>query len=179
MGRKQLILVRHAKAFEKEEFEGVDFERPLTIHGEHSIFIMARYLRLIGIKPDQIFASPSIRTKETAEVIAKKYMVECIDWHADLYNGFRKEKDDSDKIHLKAIRSAKIETNTLMVVGHNDDLTQFVTYLTGEWMPNMKKGSVVVLSVPDKLAWSDVTAGSLEVVYYLTPQFLLLENLVS
>jgi hypothetical protein len=41
----------------------------------------------------------------------------------------------------------------------------------------MKKGSVIVLSVPENMEWKDITLGSLKFVYYLTPQFLSLESL--
>jgi hypothetical protein len=41
----------------------------------------------------------------------------------------------------------------------------------------MKKGSVVVLSVPDDASWKDISEGKCEYVYYLTPQFLKIEEL--
>lgn len=47
MKRKQIILVRHAKAVELIDFHGLDFHRPLTEKGEFSAKIIARYLRLI------------------------------------------------------------------------------------------------------------------------------------
>lgn len=65
--KKQIILVRHAKALELSEFSGMDFDRPLSERGESSLKFVARYLRLIGVKPDKIVASPAIRTKQTAE----------------------------------------------------------------------------------------------------------------
>ncbi len=45
--KKQIILVRHAKALELSEFAGMDFDRPLSERGENSLRIIARYLRLI------------------------------------------------------------------------------------------------------------------------------------
>jgi hypothetical protein len=41
----------------------------------------------------------------------------------------------------------------------------------------MKKGSVVVLSLPDDADWKTLKPGTLKFVYYLTPQFLRLEEL--
>jgi len=61
--KKQIILIRHAKAVEKCDWQGSDFDRPLTSAGENSNKIVANYLRLIGIRPDHIIASPALRTK--------------------------------------------------------------------------------------------------------------------
>lgn len=45
--KKQIILLRHARAFERDEWDGSDFDRPLTPEGEESNRIVANYLRLI------------------------------------------------------------------------------------------------------------------------------------
>lgn len=65
-----------------------------------------------------------------------------------------------------------------MLVGHNDDLTKFAQYLTGDGIPSMKKGSIVVLSVPEELEWKNIQKGNLSMVYYLTPHFLRMEELI-
>jgi phosphohistidine phosphatase SixA len=84
--KKQIILMRHAKAVEREDWSGADFDRPLTEEGIESNQIVANYLRLIGVRPDMIVASPSIRTKMTAEIIAKKFHEKTITFKRDLYN---------------------------------------------------------------------------------------------
>jgi phosphohistidine phosphatase len=68
--KKQIILVRHAKSLELSEFKGMDYDRPLTENGKNSLAIVAKYLRLIGVKPDKIVSSPSRRTSETAEAFS-------------------------------------------------------------------------------------------------------------
>lgn len=65
-----------------------------------------------------------------------------------------------------------------MIVGHNDDLTNFAQYLSGDGVPSMKKGAIAVLAVPDGVEWKNVTPGTLSLVYYLTPQFIRMEELV-
>lgn len=45
--KKQIILVRHARAVEREDWAGSDYDRPLTEDGEQSNQIVANYLRLI------------------------------------------------------------------------------------------------------------------------------------
>ena len=176
--KKQIILVRHAKCVDDAEFGGLDFDRPLSPHGEASLSIVARYLRLIGVKPERIFASPAKRTLETAATIASQYPWVQVEYVKDLYNGGSAGKRDADAIYLSLVAKMKRDATLLMIVGHNDDLTNFARYLSGDGVPSMKKWSVIVLSVPDEIEWRDVKRNTLSLVYYLTPQFLRLEELV-
>lgn len=176
--KKQIILVRHAKAIELDDFNGMDFDRPLSEQGEQSLAIVAKYLRLIGVKPNRIVASPSKRTKQTAEWFHTQYPELKIEYIDKLYNGGSVGKRDGDTIHLEVVNKTKKDATILMIVGHNDDLTNFAHYLTGEGVPSMKKWSVAVMSLPDSLEWKDVKKWSLSFVYYLTPQFLRLEELI-
>jgi phosphohistidine phosphatase SixA len=65
-----------------------------------------------------------------------------------------------------------------MIVGHNNDLTNFAKFLSNESVPSMKKGSIIVLSVPESIDWKNIKRGDLSFVYYLTPHFLRMEELV-
>ena len=176
--KKQIILVRHAKALEMDEFTWMDFDRPLSEKWQNSLRIIAKYLRLIGVKPDKIVASPSKRTQQTAEGMREQFSQLKVEYINELYNGWSVGKRDSDAIHLALVQKTKKDATILMIVGHNDDLTNFARYLSGDGVPSMKKWSVVVLSVPDEIEWRDVKRNTLSLVYYLTPQFLRLEELV-
>jgi phosphohistidine phosphatase len=169
--------MRHAKAVEQVDWMGADFDRPLTSEGEESNKIMANYLRLIGVKPDMIIASPALRTKETAEIIAKKFHEKVVSYQRDIYNEDSVSSRDPIKVHLDIVKKAKKNTNILMIVGHNDDLSLFAANLCGEWVPSMKKGSIIVLSLPEDADWKDIKPGICKFIYYLTPHFLRLESL--
>lgn len=176
--KKQIILVRHAKGVELTEFLGMDFDRPLIDRGISAAKIIAKYLRLIGVKPDVIISSPAVRTRETAEILLDQYpKIGKIEYVPALYNGGALSTRDANEIHLKVVQKMKKDTEILMIVGHNNDLTEFAAYLSGESVPSMKKGSIAVLSLPDELDWSEVSAESAKFVYYLTPHFLRLEEL--
>ena len=177
--KKQIILVRHAKAIEPSEFEGMDFDRPLTDKGIHSNRIVAKYLRLIGVRPDRIVASPACRTRSTAVDLAEQYKIAKIEYFDELYNRSGSSVPrDSDALHLKIIQKTKPDSRVVMIVGHNDDLTNFARFLTGDGVPSMKKWSITVLSVPESMDWKDIAKGNLSFVYYLTPHFLRMEELV-
>lgn len=176
--KKQIILVRHAKALELTEFDGKDFDRPLSDKWESSSKIVAKYLRLIGVRPDRIIASPAIRTKQTAESIANQYNIKKIDYLDSLYNGVPVVGRDANLIHLAVVKGTKRNADIVMIVGHNNDLTNFARYLSGDGVPTMKKGAIAVLAVPDGVEWRNIVPGTLSLTYYLTPQFLRTEELV-
>lgn len=137
--KKQIILVRHAKAVERTEWEGTDFDRPLTSAGENSNKIVANYLRLIGVKPDRIVASPSARTKGTAVDLAKKFSIDKVEYIQDLYNENVSPTRNAMDIHMNIARKTKKDCNVLVIVGHNSDLSDFAAMLSGESVPSMKK----------------------------------------
>ena len=176
--KKQIILVRHAQALESSDFDGLDFDRPLSEKGREYATIMTRYLRLIGVRPDCVIASPSIRTRQTAEIMCEQYKIAHIDYIDDLYVGHEPKTRDSNQIHMKRVRQTLDETDILMLVWHNDDITKFARYLSDDGVPSMRKWSLIVLSLPANKWWKDISPGELSILYYLTPQFLKLEELI-
>jgi phosphohistidine phosphatase len=175
--RKQIILVRHGKTLDFSEFNGMDFDLPLSERGKNSLSIVAKYLRLIGVKPDKLISSPSRRTLQTAEILWAQYPWIKVEYVKDLYNAGSAGKRDSDAIYLWVIQKIKKDATILVIVGHNDDLTNFAKFLTGDGVPSLKKWSIAVLSVPDNTEWKDIKKNTLSFVYYLTAQFLRLEEL--
>lgn len=97
-----------------------------------------------------------MRTKQTAESIASQYSLKKIDYLDSLYNGVQAVGRDANQIHLTIIKATKRDADVVMVVGHNDDLTLFAQYLTGDGVPSMKKGSVAVLALPDGVEWKNI-----------------------
>lgn len=43
------------------------------------------------------------------------------------------------KVHFDVVRKARHNANILMIVGHNNDLSEFASYLANEPVPSMKK----------------------------------------
>ncbi len=100
---------------------------------------MTRYLRLIGVRPDCVIASPSIRTRETAEIMCEQYKISDINFLEDLYIGHESKTRDGNQIHLKRVKQTNTDTDILMLIGHNDDITKFARYLCDDGVPSMKK----------------------------------------
>ncbi len=100
---------------------------------------MTRYLRLIGVRPDCVIASPAIRTRETAEIMCNQYKITDISFLEDLYIGHEPKNRDGNQIHMKRIKQTHTDTDILMLVGHNNDITDFARYLCNDGVPSMKK----------------------------------------
>lgn len=62
-----------------------------------------------------------------------------VEFMTDLYNGGSAGKRNANDIHLRVVQKMKKDANVIMIVGHNDDLTEFAEYLSGDSVPSMKK----------------------------------------
>ena len=70
-----LYIVRHAWA-EDIGPDGNDFSRPLTKKGRKRFEKFITHLRAGGMKVDRIASSPLVRTRETAEIMARVFEIE-------------------------------------------------------------------------------------------------------
>lgn len=175
--QKQLILVRHAHALEGVDFFGSDHDVPLSPKGREYVTIVTKYLKLIGITPNAVVSSSALRTRETATIMAQEYGITDIKYADDLYVGKNPKTRHATHIYLGAIQQTAPDVDTLIVVWHNDEITEFARYISDDGMPSMKKWSLVILSLPATMSWTNIIPGHLSILYYLTPQFLKLEDL--
>jgi phosphohistidine phosphatase len=67
----QLWLVRHAVAAERDEFDGLDAERPLTDKGRRRFRAFCEWLAGETTMPTIVATSPLLRAVETAGLLAK------------------------------------------------------------------------------------------------------------
>ena len=120
---KQLIIVRHAKSSWADPGQR-DFDRPLNGRGERNAPEMARRLKARGLRPQLIVASGARRAHATAKLMAevfgyKKADIEIVD---ELYAA-------SPHVWLEQIRALPAKLDTVMMVGHNPELTALVAEL--------------------------------------------------
>jgi phosphohistidine phosphatase len=120
---KQLILVRHAKSSWSEAGQR-DFDRPLNPRGERNAPEMAARLAARGLHPGLIVASGARRALATAQLIAKElgYPNKDIEIVDALYAS-------SPRVWLEQIASLPARFDTVLMVGHNPELTELVNRL--------------------------------------------------
>ena len=67
----RVVFLRHGIATDREAPDGPpDADRPLTPRGKKRTAFAARGLRALDVSPDQVFTSPFLRARQTAELAA-------------------------------------------------------------------------------------------------------------
>jgi phosphohistidine phosphatase len=117
---KVLHVVRHAKS--SWDYDGTaDIDRTLKSKGIRSAYEIARKLKLSNLIPERIISSPANRALHTAVIFARvfEYPLTGLKVNAILY------ESSAVKI-LDMIRSLEDDCRSVMIFGHNPDLTDLV-----------------------------------------------------
>src|SRR5690348_14444773 len=123
---KTLYIVRHAKSsWDDPMLE--DFDRPLNDRGKRDAPIMGRRLKEKDIHPSLILSSSAKRAFSTSKKIAKVigYSKDKIKTTVDLFHA-------SEEEILQAIQTLKDKHDSVMIIGHNPGLTEFVNTIMEE-----------------------------------------------
>ncbi|WP_171069274.1 SixA phosphatase family protein [Actinomadura geliboluensis] len=140
-----LIVLRHAKAV--AGFGTADIDRVLNDRGRRDAAAAGEWLRANGLVPDRVLCSPAARTRETLGLLA-------VDAPADhepvIY------ANDPDEL-LGLVAEAPEDAGTLLLVGHNPSVHQFVHDLTGESPATFPTCALAVIDLPG--AWSEARPG--------------------
>lgn len=146
---KKLFVVRHAKSsWDYPELS--DFDRPLNKRGKNNAPEMGKRLALKGVLPELLISSPAKRAAATAKRIALEigYNVNDIKKEPLFYHGSRKDI-------VSVIRSVEDDVNTLMIFGHNPDLTSLVNRLSGSDIYNIPTCGVAEIDF-DISSWKNI-----------------------
>jgi phosphohistidine phosphatase len=158
----ELYLVRHAIAAERGAEWPDDTKRPLTERGISRFKEGVKGLRRLDVKIDEIFTSPLIRARQTADLLSEglegKPPVKLLDALAPGHT--------SGAVMSQLAKSAK--RRRVALVGHEPDLGELAAHLigAGRALP-FKKGGVCRIDVG---SLSARRAGSL--VWFVPPGLL-------
>ena len=123
---KRLTLMRHAEARWKDA-DLSDLERPLNRRGTAAAEAMARRLLELQLVPDLLQVSPSRRTRQTAEILARGLAIPARRMLHDeaLYLA------SADDV-LKVVHATGPRVTHLLVVAHNPGISELVQRLVPE-----------------------------------------------
>ncbi len=157
-----LYLVRHAKSSWSHP-ELADRERPLNKRGHASAPMMGQRLHDRGIQLERLITSPALRALTTA-----RYLAEEIDFPAD-----RIETDgllyfSGVDTMLEIVQQQDPSLNTLMLTGHNPDMTSVLNFLSGYQTDNMPTCAIATIGFDRQ--WSEVGRGSGQLLDYDFPK---------
>jgi phosphohistidine phosphatase len=161
--KRYLYLVRHATA-EDGSFFMSDFDRQLTPEGTIEAARMGKFLFDKGIKLDFVASSSAARAFQTARIMSEqmKYDEANIATSRSLY-------EDGAKGYLASINNAPESATSIMVCGHNPDISFFAEYLTHSNIGNMNKGAVVTIEF-ENINWNEVSARTGKFISYNEPK---------
>ncbi|MFH1051182.1 MAG: histidine phosphatase family protein [bacterium] len=120
---KTLILVRHAKS-SWDEPHLADYERKLNNRGLRDAPFMGEKLKERNVNPDLILSSPAVRAFKTATFFADalNFPIEKIIIKELIY-----DKGPRDILYM--INEQDDNLKTIMLFGHNPDLSSLTNYL--------------------------------------------------
>ncbi|RWM31699.1 histidine phosphatase family protein [Mesorhizobium sp.] len=119
---RQLLILRHAKS-SRDDPKLADFNRPLAPRGLKTAPLMGQELVRRGWLPDLALVSPALRTRDTWRLVAAE-----LPEHVPAE--FAEELYEAEPAAILArVRQAK--ATSLIVIGHNPGLQNFVLRLAG------------------------------------------------
>ncbi|GGD42507.1 phosphoglycerate mutase [Malaciobacter pacificus] len=154
---KKLYIVRHTQ---KEDINSNtdDYDRELSKEGIESANAIAQLIANKNEKIDLIVASPAIRTRTTAEIIAKEINYrKAVMYNEVLYMAFVNEL-------LETITYTFDTVNTMVLVGHNPSLTALAVTLVG-FKEKFEMGAIMEI-VFDCDTWIEVSKENAKLISY-------------
>lgn len=157
-----LYLIRHAEAEDAGPFQR-DHDRELVPPGIMAAARIGHYLHEQHITADRLLSSTANRAKDTAKVVAEQLGIapDTIELIADLYDG-------GLRAYLAALNALPDDCPTVMMFGHNPDISYFAEFLTHQAVGEMDKGTVAAIRFED-LAWNEVSGRTGMLAFCVSP----------
>ncbi|WP_375433791.1 histidine phosphatase family protein [uncultured Hymenobacter sp.] len=161
---KSLYLMRHAKS--SWSFDDLtDEQRPLNDRGRDDAPRMGQALAKRNIKIDLLLSSAAVRALTTAALVAKEieYLPERIAVRPEIYHA------DVQTL-LDIVRSCPDEANSVLLVGHNNTISEFADLLSpGALHEEIPTAGIVCLHLQvDR--WVDANQSNTEFYFFDRPR---------
>jgi phosphohistidine phosphatase len=164
---KQLLIVRHAEA-ESPNSVQKDFDRQLNTTGFADASRMGKHLvskQLDGgsLRIDAVLSSPAYRALTTAQLVCEQlgFDIERIAQNEDVY-------ESSVRKLMLLINGLDEQHTTVMIVGHNPNLSYLAEMLTREEIGSIPTCGVAAITFKDQL-WSAVSGASGKLAWFDYP----------
>lgn len=160
---KTVIFVRHAKS-SWDSPDLPDYERPLNKRGRRDAPFMAGLFKERDINPDIVYSSPAVRALTTAYHFADEL-------------GIGRNRIVVDNLIyeygpngiIKLIEKIDNGIDTIMIFGHNPDLTHLTNFLGGVYLDNLPTTGIVCIDF-DIDSWDMITESSGELRFIDFPK---------
>ena len=153
---KRLIIVRHAKS----SWDGPvrDFDRILEYRGIKDAEKVAQQTREFIPKDSCIVSSAAQRASQTAQIFARIYQIQHIEYRQDLYTFDEYELE-------RVVRRLDDQFDCIILFGHNEAITNFVNKFGDVFIPNVATSGFTMLEFAAD-QWQKISTGkTLKVVF--------------
>ena len=146
---KTLILMRHAHP--EYNSDNGDVNRKLTDEGRKAAADMAQYLLRNSFIPQAVITSHARRARETTDIVSQNLNIGKTDVSTleMIYYGYTTDELTSH------IATTDDNVATLMIIGHNPDISYFAANMTSLHNFSFPPAGVVVITF-DIDKWSDI-----------------------
>ncbi|MBX0333920.1 histidine phosphatase family protein [Pontibacter sp. HSC-14F20] len=160
---KTLYIMRHAKSSWNFE-ELSDHDRPLNKRGRTDAPLMGQELVANNVKLQLILSSPAVRALTTATLVARE-----LDYDADDIAIDDRMYGASAEELLEITREAPSEVDFMLMVGHNEALSEFANMLSPEHVSSIPTAGIVALRF-DCDNWADISPSNAKLLFYDVPK---------
>ncbi|MCJ8165480.1 histidine phosphatase family protein [Pontibacter sp. E15-1] len=160
---KTLYILRHAKSSWKFE-ELSDHDRPLSKRGRSDAPLMGQELSARGVNPTLIISSPAVRALTTATLAGKEMGYDPDDIAVDerIYGAGKEDL-------LEVVRQTADDVKHLMLVGHNEAISEFANMLSPQHVGSMPTAGVIGLEF-DCDTWAEIKKENANMLFYDFPK---------
>ena len=161
---KQVFVIRHGKSsWENPAWK--DIERPLLKKGKKRTKRVAKFLKINNFVPGLMLVSPAKRAKMTAAII-NEIFGNAIPVRVEkaIYEG---DENDLDTL----LYGLDNRINTVFIVGHNPDLTDWVNRYKKPGIWNLPTSGVFGVSFATG-KWEEIPMADYKEILYLEPKML-------
>ncbi|SNC76037.1 phosphohistidine phosphatase [Hymenobacter gelipurpurascens] len=160
---KTLYLMRHAKS--SWSFDDLtDQERPLNGRGRDDAPTMGQALANRNIQLNLLVSSPAVRALSTAALVAKE-----IDYPHDKIQVIDRIYGAEVMDLLDVVRQFPDEADSVLLVGHNNTLTEFANLLSPSSLPELPTAAIVCLKFSCD-QWAAINQNNAELYFYDHPR---------
>jgi phosphohistidine phosphatase len=147
---RRLLLLRHAQA-EPAGADAADSDRPLSPAGRIEALEAARCIAEAGLECQTLLASPAVRTRETAAIVAAELeLTQPPRFEPGFYLG------DADTL-LAPLVTLDAGISTLLLVAHNPGISELAQRFQGAPPPlELRTAGLCVITFKPGTAWSEL-----------------------
>ena len=149
---RKIILLRHAKSSWKDPLLR-DFDRPLSKRGIKDTKLMKVHITSLLKEVDEIYSSPSIRTRQTINQLAPEFPR--VNYVESLYLG-------DVSVVLSLLESIQTQIKTVMIVGHNPCIQETMEIIWKKPVEKFPTCATVVFSLQNGWSKTNTPFGNLE-----------------